>query len=188
MVSVVIPLLLGREAFPECLKSVYSQTYDDLEVIIVESPHSPAYNRNRGSEKARGDYIFFLDSDTVLEPDCIERLVKSNPPFYAYGDFKRDGQERNAGKFRGERLRENNFISSMCLVRKEHFPGFDESLSSLEDWDLWLTYLDKGQEGTYVPGCLFDTPTTTDGVTGSHDYRSQAKEIKEKHGICSRIG
>lgn len=32
--------------------------------------------RNTGTHAAQGDYVFYLDSDDALTPDCIERLAK----------------------------------------------------------------------------------------------------------------
>jgi hypothetical protein len=41
------------------------------------------------------------------------------------------------------------------LLRREHFPGFDESVRRLQDWDLWLTMLEAGRTGTWIPETLF---------------------------------
>ena len=56
----------------------------DVELIYLRNPRkrSAAVARNVGVEKARGDIILFLDSDVVLFPDFIEKIVevfKENP-------------------------------------------------------------------------------------------------------------
>lgn len=95
-VSVIIPTY-EREDVTEAVKSVLDQTYQNLEVIVVDDASEiPAENylenlddkrvkiyrhdrnrngsaaRNTGIEKASGDYIAFLDDDDVWAEDKIE--------------------------------------------------------------------------------------------------------------------
>ena len=100
-VSLIIPVYNVRDYLRKCLDSVAAQTYQDLEVIIVndgstdDSPiilqeyavkydHFSVYTienrglggaRNYGMEQATGDYILFLDSDDYITPNCVEVLV-----------------------------------------------------------------------------------------------------------------
>ena len=104
-IKVAIPVYNVEEYVERCLRSVVSQTYNDLECIIVDdaSPdssmsvvasfvesykgnipfsiiHHPENQglsaaRNTGTSHATGDYIFYLDSDDEITPECIEKLV-----------------------------------------------------------------------------------------------------------------
>lgn len=100
-VSLIIPVYNVERFIKKCLDSVESQTYKDLEVVIVndgstdssleiieeyvrKNPAFVCYSienrgqggaRNYGVRKAAGDYIFFLDSDDYIAPDCIEKLA-----------------------------------------------------------------------------------------------------------------
>lgn len=100
-VSLIIPVYNVRDYLRKCLDSVAAQTYQDLEVIIVndgstdDSPiilqeyavkydHFSVYTienrglggaRNYGMEHASGDYVLFLDSDDYITPNCVEVLV-----------------------------------------------------------------------------------------------------------------
>lgn len=103
-VSVIIPVYNVSLYVERCLQSVLAQTYPVRECIIVDdaSPDDSIakcerlidsyegdmrflilhHSKNRGLSAARntglkaatGGYIFFLDSDDEITPDCIERL------------------------------------------------------------------------------------------------------------------
>ena len=101
LVSVIVPVYNVEEFLDECIESVISQTYKDVEIILVDDGSkdgSPAicdkwaekeaiikvYHqenkglseaRNVGLEHCKGDYIVFLDSDDYLLPNCIETLL-----------------------------------------------------------------------------------------------------------------
>lgn len=100
-VSVIIPIYNVQEYLHECVKSVVSQTYKNLEIILVDdgSPDScPTMcddwekkddriitihkkngglsdARNAGLIKASGEYVLYVDSDDYLEADAIEWMV-----------------------------------------------------------------------------------------------------------------
>ena len=100
-VSLIIPVYNVRDYLRKCLDSVAAQTYEDLEVIIVNDgstddsleialeytskyPHFRCYTienrglggaRNYGMEYATGEYIMFLDSDDYIAPNCVEVMV-----------------------------------------------------------------------------------------------------------------
>lgn len=101
LVSLIIPVYNVQDYLRKCLNSVAAQTYQNLEVIIVNDgspdnsleiilqytakyPHFHCYTienrglggaRNYGMEQATGDYILFLDSDDYISPDCVEKFA-----------------------------------------------------------------------------------------------------------------
>lgn len=101
LISIIIPIYNVEKYLPACLDSVQAQTYHNLEIICINdgSPDNSAnivreYQnhdsriilinkengglsdaRNVGIERAKGEYIFFLDSDDLLDPSCIEFLL-----------------------------------------------------------------------------------------------------------------
>lgn len=106
LVSVVVPTYNHRDYLPQTLDSVFRQTLQDFEVIVVndgspddtrevirpwleagkivyiEQENSGASRaRNRGLYRSRGKYIAYLDDDDLWPPDNLEKhvaLMESN--------------------------------------------------------------------------------------------------------------
>lgn len=100
--SVVIPTLNEEHYLPLLLGDLVTQTEKDFEVIIVdakseddtkkvaqpytkklslkfiESPkRQVAHQRNLGAKHATGKYIFFIDADTRIKEDVIEKITST---------------------------------------------------------------------------------------------------------------
>jgi len=97
LVSIVIPNYNYADVLGRCLAAATTQTYPDVEVLLVDDCstdnsvavasrypcrvlRTPANGgeagaRNLGVEHARGDVLFFLDSDLVLRPGAVEKAV-----------------------------------------------------------------------------------------------------------------
>lgn len=100
-VTVVITSLNCGRVVAEAIDSVLAQTFDDIEVIVVDSgandaasreqtlalrrqktriivqtePHPLGANRNLGIREARGKYVCCLDADDLIKPTYIEKAV-----------------------------------------------------------------------------------------------------------------
>ena len=100
MISVIIPVYNRELVLEECVESVRNQSDQNWEVILIddgstdgtksvccrlkekderilllETEHSGvSAARNRGLQEARGEYLFFLDSDDVIHPMLFETL------------------------------------------------------------------------------------------------------------------
>lgn len=99
-VTIIIPVYNSVNTIRRCLDGVVNQTYDNIEILIVddgstdntldivrsfgdsrihivEQEHSGVSTaRNTGIKKSSGKYIMFLDSDDSLEKNAIETLVE----------------------------------------------------------------------------------------------------------------
>jgi len=73
-------LLLVDDGSTDDIEQVMQQKYgQDRRISFMRrdrEPQSASTCRNIGAEKARGDYLIFLDSDDWLEPFCLEQRVK----------------------------------------------------------------------------------------------------------------
>lgn len=102
-VSVIIPVFNVEEYLCKCIDSVLEQTYENIEIILVddgssdESPkicdeygesnerikviHKPngglSEARNVGIEHSNGEFLTFVDSDDWLAPNMIERCIEA---------------------------------------------------------------------------------------------------------------
>lgn len=101
LISVIIPVYNNENYFERCIKSVIEQTYNNIEIIIINDysidnvesiilkykeldkrikyykntkNEGVGYTRNLGISKSQGKYLYFLDSDDYIEKNCLEVL------------------------------------------------------------------------------------------------------------------
>ena len=92
-VSIIMPVY-GREFLDEALASIERQTYKDIDLIVEEDPDATgaAAARNRGLDRATGEFIAFCDADDYLAPDAIEKMVDSIQMYdMVAGSFRKFG-------------------------------------------------------------------------------------------------
>lgn len=104
LISIIIPAYNSEQYIEKCLDSVINQTYHNIEIIIVndcskdnvekiiikykekdpriiylknEVNMGVGPTRNRGIDIAKGKYLYFLDSDDYILPNCIEELYSA---------------------------------------------------------------------------------------------------------------
>jgi len=188
LLSVVIPVRQCEDA-GVTLASLKRQTFQDFSAIVSPDTHGNAnWARNRGFERCSAPFVLFSDNDIQWEPDALQVLMdtlKRNPSAsYAYGAY-RHGSRINSGQdFDAEALKRKNYISTMSVIRTEHFPGFDESLQRLQDWDLWLTMLEQGHVGVFCGRTVFYTAVKL-GIThnGKVSWEEAERIVKAKHRL-----
>ena len=189
-ISVVIPVREGGS--PEItLQSLGRQTFRDFNVVVSWDKAANANSaRNRGAELATAPYLLFSDDDIQWEPDALEHLrnalLTHADASYSYGAYAIGGWIQCHREFDAGRLRRANFISTMSLIRRETFPGFDESIERLQDWDLWLTMLERGSVGVYCGKTIFRTEKGH-GISygsGAPPYDDAVAIVKRKHGLA----
>jgi len=138
LISVIIPVYNVGEFLCPCLDRLQAQTYRNLEILLIDdgsaddsgarcdeyAAKDPRFQvvhkenggvssaRNLGLDMARGEYIAFVDSDDLIEPDYFETLL-------------RDAVEQNADVVfcnmvdideQGNRLGENGSIRKKARI------------------------------------------------------------------------
>lgn len=102
LVSIVVPIYNVEDYLEECLHSIITQTYSNIQIILVDDGSKDNSGkicdnysetderitvvhkengglsdaRNRGLEIAQGKYIVFIDSDDVIDTRMIEKLYE----------------------------------------------------------------------------------------------------------------
>lgn len=105
LISIIVPVLNREKLLPAMLNSIWEQTYRPIELVLVDNGstdqsmqlllqfqalHDDGFfkvsvyqefkrganvARNTGMSLATGDYLMFFDSDDLMYPDCINRIV-----------------------------------------------------------------------------------------------------------------
>lgn len=188
--AIVIPVKEGRQP-RVTLDSLAMQSYQDFECIIqYDYQQNACAARNSGARKVSPEsrYVLFCDDDIHWFPNGLEILVATlerNPSAsFAYGSFHIDGRIVGDQAWDTNKIRQQNFVTTMSLWRNGEHPGWDESLKRLQDWDVVLTALAQHKHGVYCERLLFRTKRRADGITcGSINYEEAAQVVKTKHGI-----
>lgn len=100
-VSIIVPVYNAGQYIERCLKSVYTQTYSNFEVLLIDDGsmdqsgaicdryagkdhrfcvihqknQGVSAARNKGLELAKGEYIVFIDADDFVVPEMLEKAV-----------------------------------------------------------------------------------------------------------------
>ena len=103
MISIIVPVYNAEKWIDRCIKSLIKQTYDDIEIILVNDGSTDtslsvckkyadidkrivvidkknsgvSATRNIGIEIAKGEYIQFVDSDDYIDEKMCEMLVNA---------------------------------------------------------------------------------------------------------------
>lgn len=103
LISIIIPVYNCEKYIGRCLDSIVKQTYDNMEVIVIndgstdstqkiceeydakyeflhlynQENHGVSYSRNFAIKIAKGEYVQFTDSDDYLNKCMIEKMVNS---------------------------------------------------------------------------------------------------------------
>jgi len=192
VISIVIPTYQHAREISACLSSIFAQTFSSYEIIVVndgstddtlevlkpfrdriklidQENRGGNAARNRGFDASRGDFLLFCDADIVMRPDMLEKMLlalQDHPEAsYAYSSFKFGWKFFKLWPFDAAKLRQMNYIHTTSLLRREHFPRFDEKIRRLQDWDLWLTMLEQGHTGIWIPEMLFQAIPHQGGIS-----------------------
>lgn len=197
-VSVIIPAYQTADLIPETLASVAAQTRTDFEVVIVDDGSTddilgacapfladPRFRihhfpnggvtaaRNRGLDLAKGQYLAFVDSDDLMEPDYLAVMLaalEANPrAVLACCDARMFGVPEREGRLLSEfepmetppslyNVLSGRFLVytgvTVCADAVRAVDGYSTGMPAAEDFDLWIRLLIAGGEFVFVPRAL----------------------------------
>jgi glycosyltransferase involved in cell wall biosynthesis len=127
-----------------------------------------AVARNLGIASTSGEYLCALDADDRLAPTFLERtaavLDRDSSIAFASAWLRTFGEE--SWEWQPERcdlptLLWEDTVLTAALVRRaavEAVGGYDAAMPEQgdEDWDLWLTLVERGYRGVILPEILFE--------------------------------
>jgi glycosyltransferase involved in cell wall biosynthesis len=155
-VSIIIPIYNVERYVEECILSVMNQTLKDIEIICVddcstdksleivenlsqidnrimiitnEENVGQSATRNKGMQYAKGEYVYFLDSDDMIVPETLESLYSISK--------KRD---LDILYFNSTDLFENNKLKSLIGCRNKHNYIVNDVVSGKELFISFMKY------------------------------------------------
>lgn len=190
-VSIIVPAKNEEKYIEHCLKSIRSQTFKNFELIVSDAESrdktvkiakkyadkiiadktnvNVSAGRNLGAAAARGKILVFVDADTILLPDTLEKisaafkkktvvgascpaLPLTADPKYLFFYMVYNKYAKTSIK-----LRKPHIAGFFCAYRKDAFDGiggFDEHIGVFEDFDISQRISRLGQikflEDTFV--------------------------------------
>lgn len=133
--------------------------------VIHQKNAGLAAARNAGIELAKGEFVFLLDADNMIEPNFIDAALNvfanDKSVSVIYGDASYFGNKEGdwiVGDFNLQKLMLANYIDACAIVRKDVFEklgGYDVTLNKIksgwEDWEMWLRISFNGGKFKYLP-------------------------------------
>ncbi|MBU0596778.1 glycosyltransferase family 2 protein [Patescibacteria group bacterium] len=178
LISIIIPVYNHKKALERALDSIFSQTYKNIEVIVIDDGSSEELRiknyelrmvrqenrgapsaRNRGLDQAKGEYVIFWDADVIGEPDMLEKMydaLESNPEVsFVYSNFYFGYKSFKLQHFNITALQHDNYIHSTSLIRYKDAIKWDELLKRFQDWDYFLSLSEQDKKGVWIDEYLF---------------------------------
>jgi glycosyltransferase involved in cell wall biosynthesis len=179
LVSVVIPTFNSERFLEKCLLSIKKQSYLNIEIIVVDNYSSDRTKEiarkyanlvlfkgpersvqvNFGVKHAHGQYVYRVDSDSIVEPNVIDEAIRkcefegfdavcvhntSDPTISFWAKVR---------KLERDCYADDELNVAARFFRKEFFEkigGFNENLVAAEDYDLHNRILKHGFRIGYV--------------------------------------
>lgn len=137
-----------------------------IHVIYLDKNVGPSAARNIAIAQAKGKYILPLDADDKIAPDYLEKTKeildtkKEVGIVYCLADlFGTKNRHWKLPEYSKEEFLFGNMIFISAMFRKdswEEVNGFNENMTyGYEDYDFWMSLIEKGCEVYRIPEVLF---------------------------------
>ena len=180
----------GADEELERTAKVFVDSDKRFTMSVIEHGGAPKA-RNEGFKLTNGELVAFWDADCYAEPDMVREWIRTfedNPSCdfvysgYKFTDPSIPGYESEP--FDPWLLSRYNYISTMFPLKREKFPGWDESLFGLQDWDYWRRVVENGSKGRFLPGFGWSTDVPDkESISGNTETtRERIQIVRKKHG------
>ena len=211
LISIIVPCFNSGKTLSRTLNSILNQTWNEKEIILVNDGSNDKYTlevinkfeknknivvisqenlglpsaRNKGSNHANGNYLFFIDSDDWIEPETLalmyESINKNKGSAFIFSDLIIEGSLKKVIK------KEYNFFEQLFInqlpyslfISKEKwtkYGGYDDNMKlGYEDWELNIRLGYYNQFGTRLAKPLFHYNVSHSGmlISKSSKYHAQ---------------
>ena len=220
LISIIVPCFNSGKTIKRTIESLKNQTWSQKEIIVVNDGSNDLNTlnilnslegvliinqkncglsaaRNAGANKAKGRFLFFIDSDDWIEEDCLELMFNyskencsTNNNFYIFSDIVLEGNiKKNVTKNYNffEQLFLNQVPYSIFIDRNtwQLNNGYDENMRlGYEDWEFNIRLGAKNIFGKRLPLPLFHYSVSSSGmlISKSSKYHAQIwNYIKNKN-------
>ncbi len=219
LVSIVTPSYNQGRFLKRTIESVLTQSYPNIEYLVIdggsndesveilhsygdrfywmaEKDRGQSDAINKGMARAKGDILAYLNSDDVLAPGAIERVVgffQRNPDCdMVYGNANYiDENDGVIGCYKTadysyDRLLEDCMVCQPATFWKrriaEKVGSFDENLNYVMDYDYWLRIAKANGNIRFLPVTLASSRLYPETKTLS----ARSKIFKEIFKICRK--
>jgi glycosyltransferase involved in cell wall biosynthesis len=147
---------------------VLAELRDRYPIVVVHRENRGLVATLREAiERTHGRFFVTLDADDVLAPTfvetCMATLLRDDTLGYCYTQMRLSGDGAGLAVVQPFDARKlicsGNFIGGRAaMIRRSAYEltrGYRD-LPALEDWDLWLSFLDKGMPGAFIPEPLYE--------------------------------
>ncbi|MCQ2577006.1 MAG: glycosyltransferase [Treponema sp.] len=225
IISCIVPVYKVEQLLPQCIDSILAQSFTDFELILVDdgSPDNSgkicdeyaqkdsrivvihkenggvSSARNAGLDKAKGEWICFVDSDDWIEKTFFENMYKTacvNSSELVICGLKIGKQEKYSEILCAEKdfcvkdKKEWLCVFSECRIRDDRYVAlhspcaklykkaiiennrFDTSLKYAEDYRFNLFVYDKIKSVSFLRATMYFYYNNQDSVTRRFDISS----------------
>lgn len=141
LTSIIIPVFNEEEVLKDCLTSLQSQSYKNLEIILVDDGSTdntlqiasrfkvevfkqkhqgPGVARNLGVSKSRGQIVVFLDADMIFDKDFIKDLITPIIKGKTIGTFSKNEFVKNQNNVWSICWNINRNLPANLMISKNH--------------------------------------------------------------------
>lgn len=147
LVSIIVPVYNCSQYLVACIGSLLSQTYKQIEVIIIDDGSNDGTEilcdqirkddhrikvihkdnggissaRNEGLKNVNGDYICFVDSDDIVAPNFVEKLLETanstSSSIVSCGVWALEGEKTSCYRARWERSGITQYVPDIYIEK-----------------------------------------------------------------------